>query len=215
MDTTTLTSSLLQQLQGPGIQQIASRLGIDPAQAQSAVSSAVPLLLGTLGHNTQQPGGAQALLGALQNDHAGAASGGGFNLSGLLGSVFGGGTPQADGAGILGHIFGGNTPQAASGLSQATGLDSSKSGQLLEILAPIVLGFLAHRFLGGGNAGANTGTPANADQLGQALGQEHQQVSADSNISGLLSHALDQDGDGKFGVSDLLKIGGNLFGGNR
>lgn len=206
MNNATLASSLLQQLQGSGIQQIASQLGVEPNQAQSAVSTAVPLLLGALGRNTQQPEGAQALLGALQRDHAGAA--GGFDLGGLLGSVLGAGTtPQTDGAGILGHIFGGSAPQAASGLGQATGLDSGKSGQLLQILAPIVLSFLAQRFLGGGNA--------DAGQLGQALGQEHQQARADSSVSGLLGQVLDQDGDGQLGVGDLLRIGGGLFGGTR
>lgn len=204
MNNTTLASSLFQQLQGSGIQQIASQLGVEPDQAQSAVASALPLLLGALGRNTQQPEGAQALLGALQRDHADSA--GGFDLGGLLGSVLGGGTTtaQTDGAGILGHIFGGSTPQAASGLGQATGLDSGRSGQLLQILAPIVLSFLAQRFLGGGNA--------NAGQLSQALGQEHQQARADSGVSGLLGQVLDQDGDGQLGVGDLLKIGGSLFG---
>ncbi|MFT4248540.1 MAG: DUF937 domain-containing protein [Pseudomonas sp.] len=203
MNNATLTSTLLQQLEGSGVQQIASQLGVDPAQAQSAVATAVPLLLGALGRNTQQPEAAQALLGALQRDHADAA--GSFDLSGLLGSVLGGGTTaQTDGAGILGHIFGGNTSQAASGLGQATGLDSGKSGQLLQILAPIVLSFLAQRFLGGGSA--------DAGQLGQALGQEHQQASTNASLSGVLGSVFDQDGDGQLGVSDLLKIGSGLFG---
>lgn len=205
MNTSSLANGLLQQLQGPGIRQIASQLGVDPDQAQSAVATAVPLLLGALGRNTQQPEGAQALLGALQRDHADSAAGG-FDLGGLLGSVLGGGaTPQTDGAGILGHIFGGSAPQAASGLGQATGLDSGQSGQLLRILAPIVLSFLAQRFLGGGSA--------DPGQLSQALGQEHQQARADSSVSGLLGQVLDQDGDGQLGVGDLLKIGGSLFGG--
>ncbi|MEQ4576862.1 MAG: DUF937 domain-containing protein [Gammaproteobacteria bacterium] len=207
MNNPSLAGSLLQQLQGSGIQQIASQLGVDPNQAQSAVSSAVPLLLGALGRNAQQPEGAQALLGALQRDHAG-ASAGGLDLGGLLGSVLGGAsTPQTDGAGILGHIFGGDAQQAASGLGQATGLDSGKSGQLLQILAPIVMSFLAQRFLGGGSGSVG--------QLSQALGQEHQQARADGSVSGLLGQVLDQDGDGQLGVGDLLKIGGSLLGGNR
>lgn len=204
MNDTTLTGTLLQQLQGTGLQQIASQLQIDPAKAQSAVASAVPLLLTALGRNAQQPEGAQALLGALQRDHAGAASG--TDVASLLGSVLGGsGTGQSDGAGILGHIFGGDTSQAASGLGQATGLDSGKSGQLLQILAPIVLSFLSQRFLSSGNA--------EAGQLSQALGQEQQQVRADPNLSGVLGGVLDQDGDGRLGVGDLLKAGSNLFGG--
>ena len=194
-----LAASLFQQLQqGQGLQQVSQQLGIEPAQASSAVGAALPLLLGAMGRNAQQPQGADALLGALQRDHAPAA-GGGFDLGGLLGSVLGGGGGNAtNGAGILGHVFGGNSDRAAQGLSQATGLDSSKTSQLLAILAPIVMSYLAQRFANGGNAG----------QLSQALGQEAEAASS----GGLLSSVLDQDGDGQLGIGDLLKLGGGLLG---
>lgn len=193
-----LAASLFQQLQqGQGLQQVSQQLGIDPGQASTAVGAALPLLMGAMGRNAQQPQGAEALLGALQRDHAPAA-GGGFDLGGLLGSVLGGGGGggATDGAGILGHVFGGNSERAAQGLSQATGLDSSKTSQLLAILAPIVMSYLAQRF-------ANGGSPT---QLSQALGQEAQAA----GNGGLLTAVLDQDGDG-----DLLKLGGGLFGGKR
>ncbi|WWW36990.1 DUF937 domain-containing protein [Stenotrophomonas rhizophila] len=199
MNNASLAASLFQQLQqGQGLQQVSQQLGIEPAQASSAVGAALPLLLGAMGRNAQQPQGADALLGALQRDHAPAA-GGGFDLGGLLGSVLGGGGGNAtNGAGILGHVFGGNSDRAAQGLSQATGLDSSKTSQLLAILAPIVMSYLAQRFANGGNAG----------QLSQALGQEAEAASS----GGLLTSVLDQDGDGQLGIGDLLKLGGGLLG---
>ena len=205
-DSSSLSQRLLQQLQGGGIEQIAQQLGTDHGQTQSAVASVLPLLMGALGRNAQQPGGADALLGALQRDHAGTSSGSGFDLGGLLGSVLGGGnsTAQTDGAGILGHIFGGNADQATTGVSQATGLDSSKSSQLLQLLAPIVMSFLAQHFLQKGNG--------DSAQLGQALGQEHQNAEAQGGLSALLGGTLDRDGDGQVGASDLLKIGSGLFG---
>ncbi|HEY0332457.1 MAG TPA: DUF937 domain-containing protein [Stenotrophomonas sp.] len=208
-DTSSLTTQLFSQLQGAPLQQLSQQLGLAPDQTQNAVATALPLLMGALGRNAQQPEGAQALFGALQRDHAPAANG--LDIGGLLGSVLGGGGggPQTDGAGILGHIFGGAAPQATNGLGQATGLDSGRSSQLLQILAPIVLSFLAQRFLGGGSA------PADAGQLGQALGQERQQVRSDPGISGLLGSVFDQDGDGQFGVDDLMKLGGGLLGGRR
>jgi len=210
MTQTSLTEQLFAQLQGAPLQQVSQQLGLAPEQAQSAVATALPLLMGALGRNAQQPEGAEALFGALQRDHAPAAANG-LDIGGLLGSVLGGGdaSPQTNGAGILGHIFGGSTPQAANGLGQATGLDSGRSSQLLQILAPIVLSFLAQRFLGGGAAAGNAGA---VGQLSQALGQEQQQVRADPGMSGLLGSVLDQDGDGQLGVSDLLKIGTGLFG---
>lgn len=210
MTQTSLTEQLFAQLQGAPLQQLSQQLGVAPDQAQSAVATALPLLMGALGRNAQQPEGAQALLGALQRDHAPAAANG-LDIGGLLGSVLGGdaGTPQTNGAGILGHIFGGSTPQAANGLGQATGLDSGRSSQLLQMLAPIVLSFLAQRFLGGGAGNGDVG------QLSQALGQEQQQVRADPGMAGLLGSVLDQDGDGQLGVGDLLKIGTGLFGNKR
>lgn len=199
MNTESLAASLFQQLQqGQGLQQVSQQLGIDQNQASGAIGAALPLLLGAMGRNAQEPQGAQALLGALQRDHAPASSGG-FDLGSLLGSVLGGGGGNAtNGAGILGHVFGGNTDRATQGLSQATGLDSSKTRQLLAILAPIVMSYLAQRFANGGNP----------NQLSQALGQEAQSA----NSGGLLTSVLDQDGDGQLGVGDVLKLGGGLFG---
>ncbi len=200
MNDSSLASSLFQQLQGSGLQQVAQQLNIEPSQAQGAIGSALPLLLGALGRNAQQPEGAQALAGALERDHA--SSAGGLDLGGLLGSALGGGTSgaQADGAGILGHIFGGNTSQVASSLGEATGLGSEKAGQLLQVLAPIVMSFLAQRFLGGGSADTN--------QLGQALGQEQTQL---QNSGNPLAGLLDQDGDGQLGIGDVLKLGAGLL----
>jgi len=209
MNAQSLATSLLQQLQqGPALQQVSQKLGMDGTQAGQAISAALPLLLGALGNNASSPQGAQSLLNALQRDHlgGGAAAGGGaggFDLGGLLGSVLGGGSgPATDGAGILGHVFGGQAPQAAQVLGQKTGLDSGRSGQLLAILAPIVMSFLAQRFAGQGNAG----------QLGDALGQEAQ---ASGMAQGGLGALLDQDGDGQFGLGDALKLGQNLFGKGR
>ncbi|AEM50481.1 uncharacterized protein DUF937 [Stenotrophomonas sp. AG209] len=197
-----LTDELLAKLQGAPLQQVSQQLGISDTQASGAISAALPVLMGALGNNASQPQGAQALLGALQNNHSG------LDLGSVLGSVLGGGGGAAsDGAGILGHIFGGSQQKVETGLAQATQLDSGRTSQLLQILAPIVMAFLAQR-LGGGQADAGS--------LSQALGQEKQQVQQQGGIAGgLLGSVLDQDGDGQFGMSDLLKLGGNLLGGKR
>ena len=206
-----LTDELLSQLQGAPLQQIASQLGTNPSQAQSAVAAALPMLLGALGRNAAQPQGAADLFGALQRDHVGRAAGGG-GLGDLLGSVLGGmgggggAGGAADGASILGHIFGGNQHRAEAGLGQATGLGAN-AGQLLQILAPIVMAFLAQRTQAGG---------MDAGGLGAVLGREHAQVRQQGGVGGdLLGSLLDQDGDGQVGLGDLIKIGGGLLGGRR
>ncbi|WP_159917526.1 DUF937 domain-containing protein [Pantoea sp. 18069] len=207
-----LTNELLSQLQGAPMQSMAQQLGMGSAQTEQAVSTALPMLLGALGSNATQPQGAMALFGALQRNHAGAASGNGLGdmLGGVLGGLLGGGgggqAQAPDGASILGHIFGGKQQQAESGLAQATGLGAN-AGQLLQILAPIVMAFLAKRVQAGG---------LDAGGLGQLLGQEKAQVQQQGGAAGdLLSGLLDQNGDGKLDMGDLFKLGAGFLGGRR
>jgi hypothetical protein len=197
-----LTEDLLAQLQGAPLQQLSQQLGIGQNQASSAVGAALPLLMGALGRNSAQPQGAEALFGALQRNHSG------LDIGSVLGAVMGGSnSPQTNGAGMLGHIFGGNQPRAEQGLAQATGLDGDRAGQLLKMLAPIVMAFLAQRMAQGGQ---------DAPGLSRTLGQEQQQIAQQGGVGGgLLGAVLDQDGDGQLGLGDLLKIGGGLLGGRR
>jgi hypothetical protein len=247
-----LTDELYSQLQGAPLQRISQQLGVEPQQADNAVSAALPLLLGALGRNASQPDGAQSLFGALNRDHGGmdlgsvlgavlggglggagaaggraggaaggaAGAGAGGGLGGLLGGLLGGGQAhdggagfpqpggrQVDADGMLGHIFGDRTRRADEGLGQVTGLGSNNAHNLLQILAPIVMTFLAQRFAGG-----------NADPGGlqQALGQERQEIGQQGGLGGgLLGAVLDQDGDGKVDFNDLLKAGTGLLGGRR
>ncbi|MDO5290786.1 MAG: DUF937 domain-containing protein [Pseudomonadota bacterium] len=224
-----LIDQLLGQLQGAPEGQIAAQLGTDRATAHSAIEAALPMIVGALGANAQQPGGAGNLLNALQRDHAGA---GAMDLGGLLGALVGGGAAaagqggtagglgglgsllgsvlggqpasrQLDAGGILGHIFGGAQPRAEAGLGQATGLSSSQASQLLKLLAPIVMAFLA-RQVSAGNM--------DAGGLGSLLGQERSRVQSQGGLAGgLLGAVLDQNGDGKLDMSDLLKAGGSLL----
>lgn len=238
-----MVDELLAQLQGAPIQQMAQSLGQSEAQTEQAVQAAVPMMLGALGNNAQSAGGASALFEALQRDHGAAGgAGAGPDLGGLLGSLSGGGgggaqagglgglggmlgsvlggamgggaaagssaaSPAAlDGASILGHIFGGQQDQASANLGQATGLGSN-AGNLLKMLAPLVMSFLAQRVMSGG---------LNSSQLGNALGQEKDQVQQQGGLGGgLLGSLLDQNGDGKLDIGDLMKIGGSLLGGKR
>lgn len=203
MSNQSLAQELFAQLQGAPLQQVSQQLGIGQAEASGAVGAALPLLMGALGRNAEQPQGAEALFGALQRNHSG------LDIGSVLGSVLGGAsTPEANGAGILGHIFGGSQPRAEAGLGQATGLDSNRAGQLLKILAPIVLAFLAKRMSQGGQNSPGA--------LSQVLGQEQQQIRQQGGLGGgLLGAVLDQDGDGQLGLGDLLKVGSGFLGGGR
>ncbi|WP_066569473.1 DUF937 domain-containing protein [Snodgrassella sp. CFCC 13594] len=205
---TSLIEQLQNQLQGAPMQQIAQQLGADTQTTEQAVNAAIPLLLGKLGQNAEQPQGAESLFNALQ-DHAQpsvASLAGGDVLGGLLNSVLGSSGAQSDGASILGHIFGNQKGQVADALGQSTGLGSN-SNQLLSILAPIVMAFLAKQV---------SSKELDAGGLGQTLGQASAQAQQQGGLGGsLLSGILDQNGDGKLDLGDLLKLGTSFLGGKR
>lgn len=236
MSDQSLSQQLFSQLQGEPMQQIAQQLGTSTEQASSAVSQALPLMMGALGNQAQQGGqgaaGIASMLGALGGGQGGSqagglgdllggllggsgnAAGGGLAgaLGGLVGSVLGGGQPAARGASagnagdLLATVFGNQgSARAAEGLGQSTGLGTQGAGNLLGMLLPIVMSFLSQRFLQGGNG---------TQQLDQALANERQQLN-NQGAGGALASLLDQNGDGKLDMNDLVKLGSSLLGGKR
>lgn len=236
MSDQSLSQQLFSQLQGEPMQKIAQQLGTSTEQASSAVSQALPLMMGALGNQAQQggqgaagiasmlgalgggQGGSQAgglgdILGGLLGGSGNAASGGlAGALGGLVGSVLGGGqsaassTSSGNAGDLLATVFGNQgSARAAEGLGQSTGLGTQGAGNLLGMLLPIVMSFLSQRFLQGGNG---------TQQLDQALAQERQQLD-NQGAGGALASLLDQNGDGKLDMNDLVKLGSSLLGGKR
>lgn len=198
------------------MQSISQQLGLSPQNTGNAIQAALPILLGQMAKNASQPEGANALLGAVQRDHAGVNIGG--LLSGMLGAL-GGGQPQqassggalSGGLAILGHVFGGGngTQRAASPqVPSVGGLDGATSAKLLAMLAPMVMAALGRMTQGG---------QVNAGTIGNLLGGESQRIAQapPSALSGLMGAVLDRDGDGKVDLGDVLKTAqglGTLFG---
>lgn len=181
------------------VNKAANQLGTTPGQAESAIDAALPLLLGALGRNASQPQGAQSLHRALERDHAD------NNPLSVLGNVLGG-QGLGDGAAILGHIFGGRQERASLGVSKASGLDMGNSGQLMAMLAPVVMSILGSQMK---QRGLDSGG------LGGLLGQERQRIEEDKGAGGLMNAVLDRDGDGDVDFADIAKnVGmlGSLFG---
>lgn len=184
--------------------QIQRQIGLDDGATQRAVPAAVGTLLGALAKNSQNPSGAEALHGALARDHDGSAL---DNLEALLG---GSGAATA-GNGILKHVLGSRKGAVESDLGRTLNIRQDQVGQLLAMLAPVILGAL-------GKARKEQGFDAGA--LARTLGQERAQLpkKLPSGLGGL-GGFLDADGDGQI-VDDLAKkVGGGLlkrlFGGRR
>lgn len=189
---TDLTQEVLSQLDPSRVAAIAGSLGVDPAQAQAAIAQAVPMVVGGLARNAATDAGADALHNAVA-DHAG------IDIGSVLGSVLGG---AGGGGSILGHVFGTQRDQASQGLGQASGLGAQNAGQLLSMLAPIVMSVLGNKTQGEGLGSGG---------LGSLLGQELRNL-GQSGQGGLLTSILDRDGDGKLGLGDLLKAGSDYLG---
>jgi hypothetical protein len=210
---TSLTQGLASQLAGAPVEQIAQQLGIPQEQAQGAIATALPLLMGALGNNASQPQGAQALHAALQ-DHAGGDIGSvlGSMLGGAMGGAGGGQGNDTVGR-MLGHIFGGQQTQATQGLGQATGLGNDKTQMLLRILAPIVMAYLANHMFGGQQQQAPVASQDSGPQgLGDILGREVEQMGQQQGggLGGLLGQVLGGNGGG--GLGGIL---GGILGGGR
>jgi hypothetical protein len=178
--------------------------GADTQQTKMAASGIMTTLLGALAKNASTPEGAQSLNNALEKDHDGSI------LDDVMGMLSGNAQPQnqrmLNGAGILNHLLGGKQNNAVNMISQVSGLDQNKTGNLMQMLAPVIMGAL-------GKTKRQNGLDI-GDLAGLLSGSFSQQKQQTSISSGLINSLLDQDGDGSV-TDDIANIGfkmlGNLF----
>ena len=175
-------------------QEIAAKLGADEGEVNSAVQQLVPLLVGGLQHNAEDPDTAVGI----ENDAADHAA------SGLLdGGVTVDQVNQDQGADAIAKIFGGNdSGQVASALAGGGAGNSELIQKLLPILAPIVLAYIGKQLTGGGGAAS---TPAaSGGGLGDVLG---------NILGGALSNSGGSGNAGNSGDNPLGSILGSVLGG--
>jgi len=173
------------------------QLGQDKTKTTSALSVALPLILGAMKNNAKTPEGAAGLLSALGNEKHGGG------ILDNLGSLLGGGSIDdnllKDGAGIIGHVFNGKEQNVANALSKSSGLDLESAMGILKVAAPFIMGYL----------GKETRQQGVSDQngvgniLGGLLGGENSQQ------QNIVEKLLDADGDG----SIIDDVAGMLLGG--
>lgn len=195
-----LIDLLQSQLSDGLIDQLSKQIGAPQQQTRTAADSILSSLIGGLAKNTQQPGGADALANALDNDHDGSML---DNLNDLIGGKAQEINPRAaNGAGILKHILGGKQGNIMDMVSQISGLNQGKTGNLMAILAPIVMGMLGKQKR---QSGMDAGGIASI--LAGALGQQQQRGGM---ASSLIKGILDRDGDGS-AIDDVAQIGMSIF----
>jgi hypothetical protein len=186
------------------IEQLSQQLGgTDKKATQVAAQGAISTLMAALNKNAQSPEGAQALDRALERDHDGGIL---ENLGALLGQAAAPQEPTMpaalDGAGILKHVLGGKQSGAIEMLAKMSGLGGDKTGNLLMMLAPMVLGMLGQQKKQQG---------LDAGGIAQLLKKSVSSASAKQKEMGLIGKLLDQDGDGSV-LDDLAGMGMKMFG---
>jgi hypothetical protein len=196
-DSVDLLGSLMGQLGGGGIEQIARSVGVTGSDVTNVLSGAVPAIMAGLTRNSSSGDGAASLVGALDRDHDGTI------LDDVMGYLGGGGN-LADGAGILGHVLGGRQATIESAVSRSSGVDLASVAQIMAMVAPLIMGAL-------GKAKRQQGFDAGglAEMLGQ---QERVARQASSSAVDVFARMLDSDGDGD-PMDDIVKMGSGLLGG--
>ena len=181
------------QLGGSALDMIGRQIGADRSQVEKAVPAALGSLMTGLARNARSSEGAGALAAALDKDHDGSIL---DDLGGVLSAA-----EQGPGAGILGHVFGNKQGAVESALGQTTGLDAGSMGQLLKMLAPLVMGALGQKRRQAG---------LDPSDLGGLLRQEQETAARRAPDLGMLGGLLDADGDGDI-KDDVAKLGGSLL----
>ncbi|MGH3525612.1 MAG: DUF937 domain-containing protein, partial [Mycobacterium sp.] len=132
---------------------IASKIGVNEADVNKAVQLLVPVLVGGLHQNAQDPDHASKIESAAGNHAASGLLDGGVSVDQV---------DQKDGQQAVAKIFGGNdVAQVATALAGGGAGNSDLLKQLLPILAPIVLAYVGKQL-----SQKNAPAPANQEASG-------------------------------------------------
>lgn len=209
-------ANLIEMLQGQltegMIDQLSKQLGgADRKQTATAAEGAFSTIIGALAKNASTKEGVSGLANALERDHDGSV------LNDLMGMMAGASqtdkTPMnrtTNGAGILKHILGGKQGNAMEMLSKLSGLSSGQSGNLMGMLAPMVMGMLGKQ-----KKENNLGLDGLSSLLNGTVKTQQKQKNP---MMDLATKFLDKDGDGSImdeAAGFGMKILGGLFGGKK
>jgi len=169
-----IIGAILSQFDDNSLKTISKQAGATPEQAKSALTDAIPILMNALARNNKSSDGAQALQnGYLNNPEA------------------------ANGAGILKHVLGGKKQNVESYISKDAGISSASASKILEMAAPIVMGYLGKSSAGGRNNDVIGGLLNSVLNSGKTGSGKKQSV---------VEQLLDRDNDGSV-LDDIAEMG--------
>jgi len=193
-----LMNEVFRHLNDDVIVQLSRQIGAsDPNKVKKAAQGVSELLLNAISRNASHQERGGGLFGAIKKDHDGGILG---DLMGVLsGNKQVSNAKTMNGSGIVNHLLGKQQLEAAQVLSQMSGLDIFKSGVLMQLIAPIIMGVVGQKQKSNG---------LDLGGLAKVLmgGNGQQQQSSQSARGSIFTKLLDRDGDGNM-MDDLLNIG--------
>lgn len=190
-----MLDSLISQLGQVNIEGISKKIGIPKDTAKSAVPAALSVLTNALAKNSTDKKEAKSLTTALSKDHDGSIL---DNIPDYIKDY-----QKGSGKGILKHVLGSKQSTVQKGLSKSTGIDKKAMGDLLVMLAPVVMGAIGK---------VKKKKDLDPDGVRNYLQKEQKQIQKKAPKSaGFLSSLLDSNQDGKI-MDDIGKKGMDLLG---
>ncbi len=183
-----IISAILSQVDEKSLQSIGKQVNASPTQAKSALASAIPILMNALAKNSSTKEGASSLQKAIATGHDGSIL---DNLGALVSDP-----KAANGAGILKHVLGSKQQNVEKYISNDSGLSGTSVSKILEMAAPMVMGYLGKK-----SSGGDGGTIGNL--LNSYLKTEKKQAPKSQSI---INQLLDRDNDGNV-MDDIAELG--------
>ncbi len=182
--------------------------GAEREQTRAAANGIVTAMSTAMSKTAATEQGASGLLGMLDADGDGSIIDDVMNMvSGGGGQAGGQASLMQNGAGIVNSLLGGKQGGIIDMISKMSGLSGDKTGNLMSMLAPIILSALSKTGKQGGG-GFDIGGILNMLQ-----GTQQKKASGNPAMD-MIGQFLDKDGDGDF-TDDLLGGLGGLFGGKK
>lgn len=187
-----IINTILSKVDDQSLQSISQKTNTSPTQAKSALANAIPILMNAMAKNSRNPEKAASLQQAVEKDHDG-------SILDNLGSYFNN-PDSANGSGILKHVLGNDHRNAVEYITKDSGVSESSATRILEIAAPLVMGFLGKN-RGGGGLGIGS--------LLSSFIQNQKQENPQSQS--LISKLFNMEDEGKM-MDDLKEMGSSFLG---
>lgn len=182
--------------------------GAEREQTRAAANGIVTAMSSAMSKTAATEQGASGLMGMLDADGDGSIIDDVMNMvSGGGGQAGGQASLMQNGAGIVNSLLGGKQGGIIDMISKMSGLSGDKTGNLMSMLAPIILSALSKTGKQGGG-GFDIGGILNMLQ-----GTQQKKASGNPAMD-MIGKFLDKDGDGDF-TDDLMGSLGGLFGGKK